>query len=277
MVSTKRKSYLILTLCTIVAFALPRQAAADGCTCPTSSLTVSPQVVQPGEPITLTFPWDRANYIENQTTGGLAQEPGHVDNLTGGSIHFENGSNNFNTFHAGSICGTYTWNHQSKPGPQCGQCEVSTQFTVCGTSTPPTSTPQPTDIPQSTATPFPIETIPVYVEPTAVPQQVGETTVPVPEVTTYTAPPIRQQEYVQPTSIIQPYRSPTFAMTPNLVTPQIPVFSRPAFISTVIDSTKALIISTFQPFTKRSDIQPWEVTKSFVSNIYLSFINEAGL
>jgi hypothetical protein len=66
-------------------------------------------------------------------------------------------------------------------------------------------------------------------------------------------------------------------MTPNLATPQIPVFSRPVFINTVIDSTKVFIVSTFQPFTKRSDIQPWEATKEFVSNVYYSFINEAGL
>lgn len=130
---------------------------AQSCSCPTSSLTVDPQTVQPGGLITLTFPWDRANFIEDNTNGGLQQESGHVDNTNGGSIHFQNGSNNWYTFHAGPNCGTYTWNHQSRPNANCNYCYVSTKFNVCGVkeetaAIPPTLEPS---MPVPTATSVP--------------------------------------------------------------------------------------------------------------------------
>ena len=175
-----RKYIFILFLWGILLSLSPASVQAE-CTCPTSSLTVSPQVVQPGDPIKLTFPGDRANHIEDQTTGGLAKEAGHVDNTGGGSIHFQNGSNSWYIFHAGPTCGTYTWNHQS-PGAGC-TCNISAKFTVCGTAPPaaePTAIPPlPTSPPViPTATPWPTEIIalptqtPEVVEiPTATPSR----------------------------------------------------------------------------------------------------------
>lgn len=125
--------------------------------CPTSILEVSPQPVQPGQPIKLTFPWDRANNIEDNTSGGLQQEAGHVDNTSGGSIHFQNGSNNWYIFHAGPTCGTYTWNHQSDG------CYTSIKFNVCGSSVPTqaaTPTPEPKIIVDTPPPPIIIPTEP---------------------------------------------------------------------------------------------------------------------
>ena len=154
----KRLLVVLLYICLIGIFIYPIPTLA--CGCPTSSLEVSPQVVAPGAPIKFTFPWDRANYIEDNTNGGLQQEAGHVDSANGGSIHFQNGSNNWYVFHAGQKCGTYTWNHQS--GGSCGTCYTSIQFTVCGLESP---THAPTATPFLTATPEPTE----YIPPTEIP------------------------------------------------------------------------------------------------------------
>lgn len=142
------RKYLLL-LFFLIGILFPLHFVYASCNCPTSSLEVSPQPAQPGQPVKLTFPWDRANNIEDNTTGGLLQEAGHVDNTSGGSIHFQNGSNNWYVFHA-STCGTYTWNHQSVPSAGCAVCYTSVKFTVCGTTAPtaqqapPTSPPLPT-------------------------------------------------------------------------------------------------------------------------------------
>ncbi|MEI6327248.1 MAG: hypothetical protein WCO78_03975 [Candidatus Roizmanbacteria bacterium] len=271
---------------------IPQYVSAQGCTCPTSQLTVEPQVVQPGDPITLTFPYDRAMYIENQTTGGLAQEAGHVDSLGGGSIHIENGSKNYYTFHAGSICGTYTWNHQSRSAPNCQQCAVSTQFTVCGAkSTSPSSTPLPTDRPLPTNAPLPTSALhptdAPYAEPTPIietliteapvslPTSYEPTSVPL-VIDSIAAPIIQQQIYVQPVVQEKPYSVPI--STPISGAPAKTIqFVRPEIISVWSDKTRVFLSDTFQPFTKRSDIQVWEVTKSFMNDLMLKFINEAGL
>jgi len=142
-------------------------------------------VVQPGDPIKLTFPGDRANHIEDQTTGGLAKEAGHVDNTGGGSIHFQNGSNSWYIFHAGPTCGTYTWNHQS-PGAGC-TCNVSANFTVCGNAPPPAAVVGPTAIPPS---------------PTAETQQQVEEPTSVPEPTTVAVEPTQPVLIIVPPTIV---------------------------------------------------------------------------
>ncbi|MEI6327249.1 MAG: hypothetical protein WCO78_03980 [Candidatus Roizmanbacteria bacterium] len=148
--------------------------------------------------------------------------------------------------------------------------------TVAPTSTPVpviptiyvTSPPAPTDMELPTNSPVESSTEPIsIISPSPESFQPLPVVLVTPVTNSSDAPLVEQR----------PYSVSVISKSPQSTTVHEVALLRPEVINKMIVSTTTFLGSTFHPFTQRSDIEVWESAKHALNNLYMNFINEAGL
>lgn len=157
----------------------------------------------------------------------------------------------------------------------CSMIVKRHRIRILDRSQAPTATPVPPSPTQYIA-PTSMPTSPL-VEPTAEVVIVQDTPTPTETPTYLFVTPIKNS-IDTPLVVQRQYSVPVYPAKVNLGVSwqNISVF-RPDVVNKAVDLTATFLANTFRPFTQRSDIKVWELTKLVISSLYLNFINEAGL
>ncbi len=118
----------------------------------------------------------------------------------------------------------------------------------------------------------------VSIEPTDIPR-ILPSTLTQPTIQPMYVPTTPMTNSIDASLVVQrPYSVPIVrSQHPETLAMQNLMKQRPKILNDFMSYSNEFISDTFRPFTRRSDIRPWEATKTVLSMLYLNFINEAGL